>query len=138
MKAKTKYILIFSLLIISLISSIILTIPSSSNTCSIFGGCEKVHNSTYNYTFGIQNSYYGIIIFLFLSIITFIQIIKPTKIKRNIINIGIIGGTLIALWFIYLQRFVIGAYCQYCLVVDISVLISFIIMFLSKFFKKKS
>jgi len=124
MKTKTKDILILTFFVISLISSIILSIPSSSDTCSILGGCEKVHNCCYNYTFGVQNSYYGIAIFLFLSVITTIQIKNPTKIKKNIIYGGIIGGSLVALWFIYLQQFVIRAYCQYCLVTDISVLIS--------------
>jgi len=38
MKAKTKYILILTFFVLSLISSIILSVPSSSDTVSILGG----------------------------------------------------------------------------------------------------
>ncbi|MEX0920787.1 MAG: vitamin K epoxide reductase family protein [Candidatus Pacearchaeota archaeon] len=119
-----KYEIILVLFIISLISSIILSIPSVSDMCSVVGGCDIVHDCCYNYTFGILNSYFGILAFLFLSIITFFQIKKPSKIKRNTIHLGTILGSIFALWFIYLQQFVIGAYCQYCLVVDFSLLIA--------------
>jgi len=118
-----KYKIILFLFIISLISSIILSFSPVSDTCSVVGGCDVVHNCCYNYTFGIQNSYYGVGIFLFLSILTFLQIKNPTKKKKNIIYLGIILGSLVALWFLYLQQFVIKAYCQYCLITDFSILI---------------
>ncbi len=124
MKTRIKYFILLGLFIISLISSIILSVPSESDTCSLVGGCDIVHDCCYNYTFGIQNSYFGVGAFLFLSIFTLFQIKKPTKIKRDIIYFGIILGSLVSLWFIYLQQFVIEAYCQYCLITDIGVLIA--------------
>jgi len=119
-----KYEIILALFIISLISSVILSFSPVSDTCSIVGGCDIVHDCCYNYTFGIQNSHYGVGIFLFLSILTFLQIKNPTKKKKNIIHLGIILGSLVALWFLYLQQFIIKAYCQYCLIVDFSLLIA--------------
>jgi len=125
-----KYKIILILFIISLMGSMILSFTPVSNTCSIVGGCEKVHNCCYNYTFGIQNSHYGVGIFLFLSILTFFQIKKPTEKKKKIIHLGVILGSLVALWFLYLQQFVIEAYCQYCLVVDFSSLAALAVIIL--------
>jgi len=123
MKTKVKYILILLLVIISLIASLILSFTPIPNSCSILGGCDIVHNCCYNYTFGIQNSYYGIVIFTVLSVLVYSQIKRHTNKKRNIIHLAIILGSIVSLYFIYLQQFVIKAYCQYCLITDFSILI---------------
>lgn len=125
MKTKTKYISILSFVIISLISSMILSFTPVSQSCSIDGGgCNKVHNCCYNYTFGIQNSHYGIGLFLILSTILLYQIKNPSNKKRGLIHLGVILGSIVAFWFLYLQQFVIRAYCKYCLVVDFSMIIA--------------
>lgn len=126
-----KYQIILVLFIISLIASMILSFTPVSEFCNPSQGCNVVHNSEYNFTFGIQNSHYGILIFLTLSIITFFQIKKPSKEKKNIIHAAIIIGSLIALYFIYIQGFILNSYCKYCLVVDLSVLASLAIILIT-------
>ncbi len=122
---KQKYMVLLILTLISLISSIVLSFPQEpSGTCIIGGGCDIIHTSKYNYTFGIQNSYLGVIIFLALSILIYLQIKKPTKDKRDLIHFAIIVGSAIALYFLYIQRFILNSYCEYCIVTDISILIS--------------
>ncbi|MEX0920509.1 MAG: vitamin K epoxide reductase family protein [Candidatus Pacearchaeota archaeon] len=124
-KTKQKYIILLILTIISLISSLVLSFPQEpSGTCIIGGGCDVVHTSKYNYTFGIQNSYLGIVIFLALSLLIYLQMKKPTKDKRDIIHLTIIVGSVIALYFLYIQHFVLNSYCEYCIVTDVSLLIS--------------
>ncbi|MEX0920803.1 MAG: vitamin K epoxide reductase family protein [Candidatus Pacearchaeota archaeon] len=127
MKSKQKYIILLILTLISLVSSIILSLPTeSSDYCSFGeeGGCDIVHGSKYNYTLGIQNSYFGIIIFSFLFLLIYSQIKNPSKNKENSINFLIIFGSLIALYFLYIQHFVLNSYCTYCIITDFSLLIS--------------
>lgn len=139
-----KYKLLLIIFIISLISSIILLSISNgnSNSCEPDNGCSSVQNSKYAYLFGISNSIYGVFLFAFLSLITFMEIIKPTQIKRLLIDSGAIIGFFIALYFIFLQIFVIKAFCKFCLVIDGGMIIAFILIAakeksLYKYYKNK-
>ncbi len=126
MKTKNlKYGILLVLAIISLLSSLILSFIPTQEFCDVGGeSCGIVHNSPYGHVFGIQNSYYGVVIFLFLSLLIYSQIKKPNNTKRNLIQLMIIAGSLIAIYFLYLQHFIIEAYCSYCIIVDFSVLVS--------------
>ncbi len=126
-----KYQILLILSLIALTSSLILSFSPASEVCVIGetgGGCSAVHNSHYNYTLGVQNSHYGVAIFLILSIMIYSQIKNPTKNKRNYIHTAIILGSVIALYFLYIQQFVLRDYCTYCLIVDASLLISLLII----------
>ena len=125
-----KYKILLLIFLISLTSSIILlsTNHGNSNFCNPNGGCSSVQNSKYAYLFGISNSIYGIILFSFLSIITFMEIIKPTQIKRLLIDSGAIIGFFIAIYFIFLQIFVLKAFCKYCLIIDFGMILAFILI----------
>ncbi|MEX0920015.1 MAG: vitamin K epoxide reductase family protein [Candidatus Pacearchaeota archaeon] len=126
-----KYKVILVLIVISLISSVLLSFTSVPDEfCGIDGssdGCSIVHSSPYNYFLGIPNSHYGVAIFLFLSILTYFQIIKPSKEKRDIIHFSLVIGSVVAMYFLYLQHFVINAYCTYCVITDFSVLAALIV-----------
>ena len=119
-----KYKTILIIFIIAFVSSIMLSL---SVPCDTQNTCEIVQNGSYGSFKGINNSYLGIGVFLFLALITFSHIKKPRKYKKTIIHAGVILGSVIALYFIYLQQFVLKAYCKYCIVIDIVVLIALII-----------
>lgn len=123
-----KYKIFLTLFIISLISSAILSLTQLEEICDIEQGCSIVQHSPYAYTLGIKNSHFGVILFSLLIIITILQIKNPSKTKKKIITIGIIFGSIIALYFIYLQQFVLKAYCKYCMTVDISMLLALLIL----------
>jgi len=126
---KFKYEILLVLAIISLLSSSILSFIPTQEFCDVNEeGCDVIHSSSYNYTFGIKNSYYGIFIFLFLSLLIYYQIKKPTDVKRNIIHMAIIFGTIVASSFLYIQQFVLNAYCEYCVVVDVCMLLSLLVI----------
>ena len=129
---KNKILLI--IFIISLISSIIIlsTVYGNSSFCEPNGGCNSVQNSKYGYLFGISNSIYGIFIFLTLSIITFSQIKKPTKNKQLLIKYAVTIGFIIAIYFIFLQIFILKALCRYCLVIDFSMILAFFLVILKR------
>ena len=119
-----KYKILLVLFGISLVVSIYLSIIPTPIVCNNNAGCDVVQTSSYNYTCGIKNSYFGSAIFLLLIFLIFLHIKKPTKNTKLLIHSAIILGSLISLYFIYIQKFVLQAYCTHCLIVDICVLIS--------------
>ncbi len=134
-----KYKLLLIIFIISLISSVILFSISKGDSgfCKPDGSCSSVQNSKYAYLFGISNSIYGIFIFAFLSIITFMEIMKPTQIKRLLIDSMAIIWFFIALYFIFLQIFILKAFCKYCLVIDGGMILAFILIVAKEMQMKK-
>lgn len=120
---KYKILLIISL--ICLLASIILSFIPPEKAC---GGtetsCYIVNTSPYAETIGVKNCYFGLAMFSFLSILLIFQIFKFNKNLKKIIILGLITGSIFALYFIYIQLFLIKACCKYCMVVDIGTLIS--------------
>jgi len=125
-----KYKIFLIIFIISLVSSILLTSKTSTGICKVGSGCDTVNNSRYGSTFGIKNSIYGIFIFSFMILLTIFHIRNPSKHTRILIHLGIVFGSIIAIYFLYVQFFVIRAFCTYCLIVDFGLLTSLIFMFL--------
>ncbi len=135
MNHKQKYIVLLIIFIICLIASAILSFIPPEKAC---GGdetsCNIVSESPYAKTIGIKNCYFGLIIFSVLIILTICHILKPKKYKKQLILIGLIAGSVLAVYFIYLQLIVIKACCQYCMVVDIGTLLGLVI---ALFWKEK-
>lgn len=119
---KYKYYLLIVLFLVSLASSLILTLKEVPPICE--GGCDLVQTSQYAYTLGLKNSVFGIFAFAVLLIMTYLETKNPSKKKRTIIHLGIIIGAIIAILFLYLQFFVIKSICTYCIIVDISMILS--------------
>ena len=101
---------------------------------SDISGCYDVQTSKYANTFGISNPVYGIISFGLISIllISLLIVIKNKNrvfSRKNLENIRMVifflifGGLLVSLWFLYLQFFVIHAICNYCMIVDVIMII---------------
>ena len=143
MNHKTKNSILLIIFIIALINSIIL-VSINQNPNSEFcyidegGNCNSVQGSKYAYTFGISNSVYGVVIFSFMIILTMLHLFKPSKKKQFLINLGVMVGLLIVLYFIFIQTFVLKEFCKYCLLVDIGMIAAFFIVFpdFKKWFKK--
>lgn len=135
MNHKQKYIVLLIIFIICLIASIILSFIPLEEACGgTDTGCYIVNVSEYERTIGIKNSYFGLIAFSVLIILTIYHILKPKKYKKQLILIGLITGSVFAAYFIYLQVIIIKAYCQYCMVVDIGTLLGLAI---ALFWKEK-
>ena len=128
MKHKLKYNILFVIFLLAFGSSVILSFVPLPLICTQLEGCNAVQTSPYAKTLGIENSYFGIAIFLFMSIAVYSHIYKPHKKKELLINVGVFLGAMAALYFLYLQQFVLHAYCKYCLVVDIGMVICFVVI----------
>lgn len=123
-----KYKILLVLLILSLVSSLTMSLKPISEICNPGEGCEVVQNSPYSETFGIKNSHFGVLIFTSLIFLIISQIQKPRENKKFVIYFSIIIGSLISLYFFYLQQFVLNAYCKYCLLVDFSLVLALIVI----------
>ncbi|MBU1501214.1 MAG: hypothetical protein KJ905_00370 [Nanoarchaeota archaeon] len=128
-----KYKILLVLFIISFLSSFMLSIAHQTDLafCDISSednGCGAVYNSTYGEVLGIQNSHIGVVVFFILAILSAYQIKRPTEQRREIIHTGTIIGSFVAIYFLYLQKFILQVYCKYCLIVDISILLTLAII----------
>lgn len=133
MTNKAKYTTILVVFILALLASAVLSFISIEKACGgIQTTCYAVQTSQYEKTFGIKNGYIGLFVFSIMAILTFIHIKNPSKYKKQLITTGIIGGTLFALYFLYLQFFVIKAMCKYCMVIDLGMILELGIILLWK------
>lgn len=123
-----KYKIFLFVFVISLLSSIVLYSNSLTGICDPGKGCDVVNGSVYGSTLGIKNSVHGIFIFSFMIILTLFHMKKPNKHTRRILHLAIIIGSAIAIYFLYLQIFVIKVICSFCILVDIGLLVSLIFM----------
>lgn len=118
-----KYKTLLAIFIIAFMSSALLAWSSS---CDAQNSCELNPDDTQSFIPNkTTNGFIGMSIFLFMSTITYLHIKNPIKRKKVIIHLGIIIGAIISLYFLYVQQFVAQAYCKYCLVIDIGLLLAF-------------
>jgi len=92
-----------------------------NNICSVLSSqsqCQTVQSSKYARIFGIDNPVYGIIGFTALMILSWMYYRTGDVIAKRLAIIGSIIPGLFAIWFLYLQTFVIDAYCIFCVIVD--------------------
>ncbi len=106
--------------------------PAIDNFCSALNSqsqCETVQASKYGKILGIDNPWFGVFGFAALMIFAGLNILKENKaLRRLIVAGGIVSGSM-AMYFLYLQAFVIGHYCIFCVIVDIISIILLLISF---------
>jgi uncharacterized membrane protein len=131
---RIKYTAIILLLLAGLVGSI-LTLSENSAFCIADEektGCSAVQSTPYAYTLGIKNGYYGIAFFSILIILALSQVYQTRELTKKLFQIGIISGVIIAIYFLYLQAFVIRDFCTPCLIVDFSIIFVLGIQFIFK------
>jgi len=127
-----KYTLVSILLLVALASSAILAFEPLSVVCNAEQGCALVQNSVYAYTFGIKNSLYGVGIFSVLLLLALLQIFKHSGKMERFLKSSLIVGSAVAVYFLFLQIFILHAYCKYCIVVDLSVILALLVIYSPK------
>jgi uncharacterized membrane protein len=127
MKNRQIYKIMTIISLVCIIISIIIQIEDTkyslhhNSICSAItgsNGCEVVQTSAYGKTLGVNNSVYGIIGFTILGLSALILIRKEHRIIKYLTTAGGIIAGLIAMVLIYLQAFVLHAYCIFCMIVD--------------------
>ena len=92
--------------------------------CLIVKGCDTVTASLYSAILGIPVSLLGFIFYLTMFFLALAAYERGGQIIYRIIFAFSLAGVAASGWFLYVQAFVLEAYCTYCL---ISALISLII-----------
>lgn len=127
--SKAKYAVLMAIFFISLVASAILAFVPAEQACGgVQTTCYIVQTSQYEETLGINNSYFGLVAFAVLLGFSLSYLKKPKKYKKQLLMFGIFFGALMSIYFLYIQLFVIGALCKYCMVVDVGAVLSLIIM----------
>ena len=85
--------------------------------CIVGEDCLKVLESKYNKIFIIPNDVLGLLFYIICSVITAFLVIgvAPLLFWNNMFKILIAFGSLISVYFVYLQFKVIKAWCFWCL-----------------------
>src|SRR3989338_11329932 len=94
--------------------------------CSIFGDCDKVTTSAYSAIWGIPVALFGAIYYIFIFLLAIWYLDSKKESILYFIASATAVGFLASVWFLYLQLFVIGALCLYCIISAITSTLLFI------------
>ncbi len=103
--------------------------------CTATHGCESVLTSQFAYVGPIPIALFGVGFFITVMVIAIMLLQKNTLLLRRILLIITTLAFLAGMGLIYLQAFVIQAFCQYCLIAELIMTLLFI---LSAILMKKS
>ncbi|MGI8467561.1 MAG: vitamin K epoxide reductase family protein [Pyrinomonadaceae bacterium] len=104
--------------------------------CSIVAGCETVLSSSYAAIAGIPLGIFGAVAYFVAFGLSVLTIFGNSK-AWFLFGVETILMSLFTLWLLYLQGFVIGAFCQFCLLSAASTFALFIIAAASKFWRSR-
>lgn len=83
--------------------------------CFITSGCDTVSKSPYSVLFGVPLSAWGVIFYLGIGFLAILYIDTKNLIVAKLIPFATTIGFLSSLYFVYVQKFLIGAFCIYCI-----------------------
>ena len=86
-----------------------------SPTCFLKSGCDIVAASPYSRVFGVPLALFGVFFYTLVAGFALWGIAsKSAPVHAYLVPFTTLGF-LLSLYFLYLQAFVIGAYCEFCL-----------------------
>lgn len=103
--------------------------------CSVISGCEQVLTSAYAEMFGIPTAMFGAIAYFAAFSLSLLTVYGHLKLW-NLFGLLTFVMTAFTIWFVYLQAFVIQAYCQFCLLSALSTFLLLVIFLSSKIFSR--
>jgi uncharacterized membrane protein len=102
--------------------------------CSIVTGCEQVLTSPYAEMWGIPLAAFGTAAY-FIAFSLAVLAAFGNRLMWKVFGVQVILMALFTIWLIYLQGFVIGAFCQFCLLSAAVTLTLLIIALVSRFWR---
>ena len=121
-RASIYALLFITLLVSSYITYLVYTNKTSGFCLTKEGSCANVLNSNYRVVFGLKLSLISLLWFSLLSIFFM------TRRYKILYKLSIISAVF-ASYFIFLQIFVLKTICLLCMVVDVSVMAVFLLLF---------
>ena len=123
--------------LIGLGDSIYLTVKHFLNEkvpCSLVEGCELVLTSQYAEIFGIPTAAFGALAYFAVFSLAILGAFG-NRLMWFLFGLATVLMLLFTIWLLYLQAFVINAFCQFCLLSAATTLTLFIIAVISKFWR---
>ena len=136
--AKRKKVLLIVIAVLSLgglADAIYLTIEhitGQSVRCTIISGCSEVLSSSYAVVGGYPLASIGALAYFTVFSLAILALFGY-RIASQLLILLVLAMCLVSLWLIYLQAFVIHAFCQFCL---LSAIITFTLTGLALFLWK--
>ena len=81
-----------------------------------FTGCDTVSKSPYSVLFGIPLSAYGMVFYLGIGILGLLYLDTKKALFARLLLPATALGFAMSAYFIYVQKFLIGAFCIYCII----------------------
>ncbi len=104
--------------------------------CSIVEGCEQVLTSSYAVFYGIPLALFGAIAYFDAFLLATLAAFGKRQ-MWTLFGIQVILMAIFTAWLIYLQGYVIEAFCQFCLISAATTFTLLIIFLVSKFTGRK-
>jgi len=83
--------------------------------CSVLEGCDKVTSSEYAVILGIPVALLGSLYYLTVFLLSIAYMDRRNEKVLFLTSIFTTAGLLASAWFVYLQFYVIGSICLYCM-----------------------
>ena len=90
-----------------------------SVTCSILKGCETVTGSKYSTVYGVPIALFGVFYYLFVSVLLFLYMEGVRGVLKFLV-LSTTTGFFVTLGLIYIQAFILEAFCLFCLISALS------------------
>lgn len=97
--------------------------------CSLLGECETVLTSRYAVVWGVPTALFGALYYLAVVILSVLYF-DTKKIKYIFAAMSVVTiGFIFTLWLLFLQAFIIKAFCEYCLLsAGVTITLFFIVL----------
>ncbi|MEK7567703.1 MAG: vitamin K epoxide reductase family protein [Patescibacteria group bacterium] len=118
MTLKVK-IFAFGVIIVGLLDSFYLFykyINANPIDCFLFDGCNTIAQSPYSHVFGIPLPTFGVLFYVVMFLLVFFLTRYENILWKRLALLASVIGFIFSLYFVYLQGFVIQAFCIYCLI----------------------
>ena len=120
--------------LVGLLDAVYLTIKhytAEPVPCSLIEGCETVLTSAYAQFAGIPTAAYGAFAY-FLAFALAILAAYENRLMWKLFGVHVVIMAAVTCWLLYLQAYVIGAFCQFCLISALTTFLLLILFIYSK------
>jgi uncharacterized membrane protein len=120
--------------LIGLLDAAYLTIKhftSEPVPCSLIEGCETVLTSAYAEFAGIPTAAYGAFAY-FVAFSLAILAAYGNRFMWKLFGVQVVIMAAVTCWLLYLQAYVIGAFCQFCLISALTTFLLLVLFIASK------
>ena len=121
MQSRIPNIILWSLIALALVgftdSAFLLAkrVSGAPIPCFITSGCDTVSKSPYSVMFGVPLAAWGVLFYLGIGFLALLYMDTKNLLIAKLIPIATTLGFISSAYFIYVQKFLIKAFCIYCI-----------------------